>query len=72
LGGGLDVGDTTGSGRIAYLRWYSTTTAVPGSTRPLDSTSNGDMADWEFEGNLLDSSSHALTLSGSATYAPTP
>jgi hypothetical protein len=67
---GYTIGVSTG-GQVAFLRWFSS--VVPIGTPIPVSGANGDLGDWEFEGNLLDSSGHGLTLSGGAvTYAATP
>ncbi len=54
---------------LAYLRMYST---VLPENSPPPSRTNGDLADWEFEGNLTDKSGRRTNLKGSATYVPTP
>jgi len=57
--------------QIAFIRWYSG--VVPLGTPIPDAGVTGDLADWEFEGNLADSSGHGLTLTGgTATYVATP
>jgi hypothetical protein len=67
---GMQITLTSGYS-VAFLRWFSG--AVPvGTTIPLAGVS-GDLADWEFEGNLNDSSGHGLNMSGgSVTYAASP
>ncbi len=61
----------SGGGSIAFLRWFSSVVAV-GTPIPLGGVV-GDLGDWEFEGNLLDSSGHGLTFSGgSVGYSATP
>ena len=67
--GGFPI--SIGSGyQMAFLRWYST--VVPLGT-PVAISGAGDLADWEFEGNLNDSSGHGLTLTGgSVSYSATP
>jgi hypothetical protein len=56
---------------VAFVRWFSS--VVPLGT-PIPVTGvTGDLGDWEFEGNLNDSSGHGLTMSGGAfSYVPTP
>jgi len=55
---------------IDFLRWFST--AVPVGTPIPIAGAAGDLADWEFEGSLVDSV-HGLTFSGaSASYSNTP
>jgi len=65
-----------GAGKIAFLRWFSG--VVPLGSPIPNSGAVGDLGDWEFEGNVLDSSGHGLTFSGvpfsysaTPTYAPT-
>jgi len=56
----------------AWFRWYSS--AVTMGT-PINQAATGDLADWEFEGNLNDSSGHGLTMvagSASVGYVATP
>jgi len=57
--------------RIAFLRWYSTT--VPPGTPIRINGASGDLGDWEFEGNLKDSSGHGLDFAGgTVSYTTTP
>jgi hypothetical protein len=57
--------------QMAFLRWFSGIVAV-GTTIPLGGVS-GDLANWEFEGNLNDSSGHGLNMnSGGVSFAATP
>jgi hypothetical protein len=67
-GNSFSVGTTLAN--IAYIREYSTTVA-PGT--PPSNNFDGDILDYEFEGNGNDSSGHAqnLTMSGT-TYGATP
>jgi hypothetical protein len=44
--------------QMAFLRWFSTT--VPVGTTITVPGSTGDLADWEFAGNLNDASGHSL------------
>lgn len=54
---------------LAYLRWFSTTTALG---IPPDPNATGDMGEWEFEGNGNDSSGNGLNVTlGSSSYTPT-
>ena len=58
-------------GKIAFLRWFSS--VVPVGTTIPNAGVTGDLGDWEFEGNLQDSSGRGLTFSGgSERYAATP
>ncbi len=69
------IGDTETNGILDYVRWFSTT--VPAGTNPF-LTSPGDLADFEFEGNMADNSAQNLALtpniavsySNSLTYPP--
>ena len=55
---------------VAFMRWFSS--VVPVGT-PIPIIATGDLGDWEFEGNLTDSSGHGLTMSGGAySFVPTP
>ncbi len=55
---------------VAFVRWFSS--VVPLGT-PIPITATGDLGDWEFEGNLTDSSGHGLTMSGGTfSFVPTP
>jgi hypothetical protein len=67
---GMQIALTTGY-QLGFLRWFSG--AVPvGTTIPLGGVS-GDLADWEFEGNLNDSSGHGLNMkTGGVSFAATP
>jgi hypothetical protein len=57
--------------RIAFARWSSG--VVPPGTRIQLSGADADLGDWEFEGNLSDSSGHGLGMSGGAvSYVQTP
>jgi hypothetical protein len=56
---------------VAFVRWFSSVVPM-GTPIPLTSVT-GDLGDWEFEGNLTDSSGHGLTMSGGAySFVPTP
>jgi hypothetical protein len=58
-------------GSTAFLRWFSG--VVPVGSPIGTSGVVGDLGDWEFEGNLLDSSGHGLNFSGgSVSYSTTP
>src|ERR1035437_7765864 len=58
-------------GKIGFLRWFSS--VVPVGTPIPNGGVAGDLGDWEFEGNLQDSSGHGLNLSGGlVSYAATP
>ncbi|MGA2500896.1 MAG: hypothetical protein ABSH20_24425, partial [Tepidisphaeraceae bacterium] len=58
-------------GKIAFIRWFSGVVPV-GSPIGVGGVV-GDLGDWEFEGNLLDSSGHGINFSGgSAGYSATP
>lgn len=61
-------------GDVGFLRWFSNVVPV-GTPIPIGGVV-GDLADWEFEGNLLDSSGHGLNFGfgsgASAVYAATP
>jgi hypothetical protein len=67
---GMTINLTTGYS-TAFLRWFSS--VVPVGT-PISSVGvAGDLGDWEFEGNLNDSSGHGLNMSGGVyAYVPTP
>jgi hypothetical protein len=55
---------------VAFVRWFSS--VVPLGT-PIPIIATGDLGDWEFEGNLTDSSGQGLTMSGGAySFVPTP
>ena len=54
---------------MAYMRMYST---VLPENSPPPSRTTGDIADWEFEGNLNDTSGGGTVPSGSVTYVTTP
>jgi len=59
--------------QIAFYRWYSF--KVPdGSAPPPSVPAGGDLADWEFEGNGMDSSGNQLNISytGGIAYTTTP
>jgi hypothetical protein len=59
------------SGQMAFMRWFSSTVPL-GTSVPIAGVT-GDLGDWEFEGNLRDSSGHGLNMSDSlATYSTTP
>ena len=59
------------SGKMAFLRWFSSTVPL-GTSVPITGVT-GDLGDWEFDGNLFDSSGHGLNMSDSgATYSTTP
>ncbi len=68
-------GDVQTNCVVDYARWYSST--VPTTTSPF-TTAVGDLADWEFEGSLADTSGQSLNLSAampasysaSLAYAP--
>ena len=58
-------------GDVAFLRWFSGVVPM-GTPIPLGGTV-GDLGDWEFERNMLDSSGHGLNFTGgTASYSPTP
>jgi hypothetical protein len=58
-------------GKIGFLRWFSS--VVPVGTPIPNGGVAGDLGDWEFEGNLQDSSGRGLNFSGgSVSYAATP
>jgi peptidoglycan hydrolase-like protein with peptidoglycan-binding domain len=64
------IGIGTEAGSVDYVRGY--TTAVDASA-PFGTTADGDMFDYELEGNLNDSSSHGLNLTPtSPVFGPTP
>jgi hypothetical protein len=60
---------------LAYFRWYSTVLPLQ-SGPPTNASSNGDLGDWEFSGNTLDSSGNGMTIGswsgGTPTYSTTP
>jgi hypothetical protein len=69
---GVKVGLNPGYS-LAFLRWFSS--VVPVGTPIPVAGATGDLADWEFEGNLADSSGHGLNMTGGTypyTYVPTP
>lgn len=74
-GENLEIGDRYSadiSGSVAYIRMYST--LVPLGTTP-STTFNGNMADWELEGNGNDLAAAGLNMStvhGSLSYMDTP
>jgi len=59
-------------GKLAFLRWFSSVVPI-GTSIPI-AGATGDLGDWEFEGNLQDSSGHNLNMAatGAVTYTPTP
>ena len=58
-------------GDFAFLRWFSG--VVPIGTPIPTSGVAGDLGDWEFEGNLLDSSGHGNNFAGgTVAYPATP
>ena len=62
----LNTGDS-----LAFLRWFSS--VVPVGTPIPSAQASGDLGDWEFDGNLNDSSGHGLNMSGGVfAYIPTP
>jgi hypothetical protein len=73
----LQAGDSGINAGLAYVRWFS---GAPGlQAKPPAATPGGNLGDWEFEGNTLDSSGMNRTLSASSgqpafgatpTYAP--
>lgn len=68
---GMAIGLNAEGYSTAFLRWFSS--AVPVGTPIPIAGVTGDLADWEFEGNLADSSGHGLTMTGGTyTYVPTP
>jgi hypothetical protein len=68
VGGPLNLAS---GGQIAFVRWYSSVVPL-GTPIPVNGAA-GDLADWEFEGNLQDSSGHGLNFSGGGvSYVPTP
>ena len=73
-GGASWVGITmrvAAGGNVGFLRWFSS--VVPIGTQIPAVGVVGDLGDWEFDGNLLDSSGHGLNLSGgSVSYVATP
>jgi hypothetical protein len=67
---GITINLTTGYS-VAFLRWFSS--VVPVGTPIPSAQVAGDLGDWEFEGNLNDSSGHGLNMSGGVVaYSPTP
>jgi hypothetical protein len=72
LPGTFQIGSSGVVADLAYLRWYSGTVPV-GAPAPSGS-SGGDLADWEFENNGKDSSSHHLDISfvSQPTYRDSP
>ena len=58
-------------GDFAFLRWFSS--VVPVGTPIPNSGVAGDLGDWEFEGNLFDSSGHGNNFGGgTVAYPATP
>jgi hypothetical protein len=57
--GAQGIGGAQTNARLAYFRWYSGTAPTGGA--PM-SSSPGDLGNWEFEGNGLDSSPHHLNI----------
>jgi len=57
---------------VAFLRWYSTVIPI-GTPVSIPANPAGDLGDWEFEGNLNDSSGHGHNFSGGSTqFVSTP
>jgi hypothetical protein len=68
VGGPLNLAS---GGQIAFVRWYSSVVPL-GTPIPVNGPA-GDLADWEFEGNLQDLSGHGLNFSGGmVSYVATP
>ena len=68
VGGPLNLAS---GGQIAFVRWYSSVVPL-GTPIPVNGP-GGDLADWEFEGNLQDLSGHGLNFSGGmVSYVATP
>ncbi len=65
----MAFGAPTTSTDLAYLRLYSTILPL---NSPPPSRTNGNLADWEFEGNLTDKSGQGINLSGNVSYVNTP
>jgi hypothetical protein len=68
-GTAMAFGAPSTSTDLAYLRMYSTVLPL---NSPPPSRTNGNLGDWEFEGNLTDKSGQGINLSGSVSYVPTP
>ncbi len=54
---------------LAYLRMYSSVLPL---NSPPPSRTDGDLGDWEFEGNLNDKSGKGVNLAGVVSYVATP
>jgi hypothetical protein len=65
----ITFGAATTTTDLAYLRLYSS--VLPLGSQPPSRT-DGNLADWEFEGNLNDKSGHGVNLAGSAAMVATP
>lgn len=52
------------NGRIAFFRWYSTLVDYSSATKPTLYANTADMLQYEFEGDLNDTSVNAQTLTG--------
>jgi hypothetical protein len=65
----MAFGAPTTSTDLAYLRLYSTVLPL---NSPPPSRTNGDLGDWEFEGNLIDKSGQGINLAGGVSYVTTP
>ncbi len=61
------------SGRIAFMRWYSTLVSYESSTKPLLYPNSAGLLQMEYEGNLNDSSGNSQTFTdvGTVTYNTT-
>jgi hypothetical protein len=68
VGGTLSLAS---GGQVGFVRWFSSVVPL-GTPIPVNGAA-GDLADWEFEGNLDDSSGHGLNFNGGVvSYAATP
>jgi hypothetical protein len=62
-----------GSVKIAWLRWFSSVVPLNAPMPSNAQTVTGDLGDWEFEGNLNDTSGHGLNITyASPSYAASP
>ena len=68
-GSPMSIGSPTAAANLAYLRIYST---VLPENSPPPSRTDGDLGDWEFEGNLNDKSGIGTNLTGTVHFTPTP
>lgn len=76
--GTFGVGGQNASGDMSWLCWYSTLVTPNRYTPPTEACTGADLGNWQFEGNLNDSSGNGLNMTAtsgpsyvtSLTYSP--